>query len=123
MYVMTQEVNWASPTNCLGIIILDKNKKTASLIDIICPININISKSAVEKCKKYQYLEIYLKKQQHLKKIQFVPSIIGALGTLYQIFNTRLAKVLSMACVDTIQKEVLLGSSQFLQQILMNMNT
>eukprot|EP00957_Ditylum_brightwellii_P043720 3315565-Ditylum_brightwellii.AAC.1 len=60
------------------------------------------------KHKKYRNLEITMKKQYKFCKIQTVPIVIGALGTLCQNFDTNLAKVSLCACAATIQKEVLL---------------
>eukprot|EP00957_Ditylum_brightwellii_P138887 10585944-Ditylum_brightwellii.AAC.2 len=77
--------------------------------------------AAATKHKKYQDLEITMKKKYKLCKIQTVPIVIGALGTLCQNFDTSLTKVSSCACVATIQKEVLLAMSHILRHILIDM--
>eukprot|EP00957_Ditylum_brightwellii_P024104 1817762-Ditylum_brightwellii.AAC.1 len=64
--------------------------------------------AAATKHKKYHNIEIAMKKGYKLCKIQTVPIVIGALGTLCQNFDTNLAKVSPHACAATIQKEVLL---------------
>eukprot|EP00957_Ditylum_brightwellii_P139647 10642932-Ditylum_brightwellii.AAC.1 len=70
--------------------------------------DINMVSAAVKKHQKYCDLEIVMKKQYKLCKIQTVQIVIGALGTLCQNFDTTLAKVSPRACANTIQKEVLL---------------
>eukprot|EP00957_Ditylum_brightwellii_P045472 3447049-Ditylum_brightwellii.AAC.1 len=74
--------------------------------------------AAVTKHKKYQDLEIAMKKQYKLGKIQTVPIVIGVLGTLCQNFDTNVAKVSLRACMIMIQKEVLLGTSHILRHVL-----
>eukprot|EP00957_Ditylum_brightwellii_P025959 1963208-Ditylum_brightwellii.AAC.1 len=57
------------------------------------------------KHKKYQDLEIAMKKQYKLCKIQTVPLVIGVLGTLCQSFGTNLVKVSPRTCAALIQKK------------------
>eukprot|EP00957_Ditylum_brightwellii_P007845 594007-Ditylum_brightwellii.AAC.1 len=108
MYNMTQKVDHAVSANHPDLIILDEEKKTALLIDVTCPMGINMVSAAAKKHKKYQDLEIAMKKQYKLCNIQTVPIVIGALGSLCQNFDTNLAKVSPRKCASTIQKEVLL---------------
>eukprot|EP00957_Ditylum_brightwellii_P111404 8496709-Ditylum_brightwellii.AAC.1 len=70
----------------------DKGKKTTLLIDVTYPMDINMVTAAAKKHQKYHDLEIAMKKQYKLRKIQTVPIMIGALGTLCQNFDTNLAK-------------------------------
>eukprot|EP00957_Ditylum_brightwellii_P064034 4857494-Ditylum_brightwellii.AAC.1 len=70
--------------------------------------DINMVPVAAKKHKKNRDLEIAMKKEFKLRKIQTVPIVIAALGTLCQNFDTNLAKVSPCVCANTIQKEVLL---------------
>eukprot|EP00957_Ditylum_brightwellii_P178823 13621371-Ditylum_brightwellii.AAC.1 len=108
MYNMTQRVNLAIAANQLDLVVLDEQKRTVLLIDVTCPMDINMVTAAVTKHKKYCDLEIAMKKQYKLCKIQTVPIVIGALGNLCQNFDNNLAKVSPCTCAATIQKEVLL---------------
>eukprot|EP00957_Ditylum_brightwellii_P020717 1561851-Ditylum_brightwellii.AAC.1 len=65
--------------------------------------DVNMIAAAATKHKKCQDLEIAMKRQYKLYKIQTVP-----LGTLCQNFDTNLIKASLHACAATIQKEVLL---------------
>eukprot|EP00957_Ditylum_brightwellii_P108357 8266533-Ditylum_brightwellii.AAC.1 len=71
-------------------------------------------KAATEKNKKYCDMKIVMKKKYKLCKIQTVPILIGALGTLCQNFETNLEKVSARLCAAMIQKEVLLGTAHML---------
>eukprot|EP00957_Ditylum_brightwellii_P127649 9735035-Ditylum_brightwellii.AAC.1 len=64
--------------------------------------DINMVSAAAKKHQKYCDLEIAMKKQYKLCKIQTVPIMIGALGTLCQNFDTNLAKVSLRACANKI---------------------
>eukprot|EP00957_Ditylum_brightwellii_P118979 9074483-Ditylum_brightwellii.AAC.1 len=76
MHNMTQCVDHAVATNRSNIILLDEKKRTALLIDVTCPIDVNMVTAAAEKHKKYCNLEIAIKKQYKLCKIQTVPIVI-----------------------------------------------
>eukprot|EP00957_Ditylum_brightwellii_P106892 8154916-Ditylum_brightwellii.AAC.1 len=86
MYSMTQRVDNAIAANCPALVVLDKKKRTALLIDVTCPMDINIVTAAATKHKKYCDFKIAMKKQYELCKTQTVLIVIGALETLYQKF-------------------------------------
>eukprot|EP00957_Ditylum_brightwellii_P049723 3770717-Ditylum_brightwellii.AAC.1 len=79
---MKQQVDRAVAANHPSIFLLNEKKKMALLIDVICPMDVNMITAAVEKHKKYCSLEVVMNKQYHLCKIQTVTIVIGALGTL-----------------------------------------
>eukprot|EP00957_Ditylum_brightwellii_P036437 2759212-Ditylum_brightwellii.AAC.1 len=108
MYSTKQKVDHGVTVNHPDIVYLDDKKRTVLLIDITCPMDVNMISAAATKHKKCHDLEIAMKKQCKLCKIQTVPILIGVLGTLCQNFGTNLAKVSVHACAATIQKEVLL---------------
>eukprot|EP00957_Ditylum_brightwellii_P176200 13416766-Ditylum_brightwellii.AAC.1 len=118
---MAQQGDCTVAANHPNIVLLNEKKKTALLIDVTCPMDVNMITAAAEKHKKYHYLEIAMKKQYQLHKIKTVPIVIGALRTLCQIFDTNLATVSPQACAAMIQKEVLLGTSHILRHVLMVM--
>eukprot|EP00957_Ditylum_brightwellii_P134618 10262957-Ditylum_brightwellii.AAC.2 len=93
----------------------------ALLIDVVCPMDVNMNSAAATKHKKYHNIEIAMKKQYTLCKIQTVPIVIGALDTLCQNFDTNLATVSLCACIASMQKEVLMGTLHILQHILTDM--
>eukprot|EP00957_Ditylum_brightwellii_P128050 9766006-Ditylum_brightwellii.AAC.1 len=93
MYNMTQKVDHAVSINHPDLVILDEDQKTALLIDVTCPVDINMVSTAAKKHQKYRDLKTVMKKQFKLCKFQTVPIVIGALGTLCQNFDTNFAKV------------------------------
>eukprot|EP00957_Ditylum_brightwellii_P055952 4239859-Ditylum_brightwellii.AAC.1 len=107
-YNMTQRVDRVIATNHPDLVMLDEQKRIALLIDVTCPMDINMVTAAATKHKKYCNLKIAMKKQYKLCKIQTVPIVIDALGTLCQHFDTNLAKLSPHTCAATIQKKALL---------------
>eukprot|EP00957_Ditylum_brightwellii_P184819 14077092-Ditylum_brightwellii.AAC.1 len=85
MYGMSQKVNHAVSSNCQDLVILDKVKKTALLIDATCPMDLNMVSTAAKKHQKCCNLEIAMKKQYKLCKIQTVLIVIGALGKMVKL--------------------------------------
>eukprot|EP00957_Ditylum_brightwellii_P096096 7321351-Ditylum_brightwellii.AAC.1 len=73
VYAMIQKVDHVVSANRPDLVILDEEKKTALLINVTCPMNINMVFAAVKKHQKYCNLEIAMKKQFKLRKIQTVP--------------------------------------------------
>eukprot|EP00957_Ditylum_brightwellii_P194405 14805617-Ditylum_brightwellii.AAC.1 len=70
---MTQKVDHAVSANRPDLVILDEEKKNALLINVTCPMDINMVSAAAKKHQKYHDLEIAMKKQFKLRKIQTVP--------------------------------------------------
>eukprot|EP00957_Ditylum_brightwellii_P034951 2649099-Ditylum_brightwellii.AAC.1 len=70
MYNMKQRANHDIATNCPNIVLLDETKRAALLIDMICSMDMNIVTATTIKHNEYQDLEIAMKKQYKLCKIQ-----------------------------------------------------
>eukprot|EP00957_Ditylum_brightwellii_P015939 1200342-Ditylum_brightwellii.AAC.1 len=73
MYDMTQKVDHVVSANRPDLVILEEEQKTALLIDVTCRFDINMVYTAAKKHQKYRDLEIAMKKQYNLHKIQTVP--------------------------------------------------
>eukprot|EP00957_Ditylum_brightwellii_P015269 1150362-Ditylum_brightwellii.AAC.1 len=73
MYNMTQKVNCTVSASHPDLVLLDEEKRTALLIDVTCPMDINMVTAAAKKHKKYRDLKIAMKKQYKLHKIQTLP--------------------------------------------------
>eukprot|EP00957_Ditylum_brightwellii_P139938 10663678-Ditylum_brightwellii.AAC.1 len=76
MYNMKQRVGHGVAANCPDIVYLDEGERMALLIDVTCPMDVNMIAAAATKHKKYQDPEIAMKKQHKLCKIQTVPIVI-----------------------------------------------
>eukprot|EP00957_Ditylum_brightwellii_P131059 9996567-Ditylum_brightwellii.AAC.1 len=105
MYNMKQRVNHTMAANHPNIVLLDKQKQTLLLIDMTCPMDVNMVTAAATKHKKYQDLQIAMKNQNKFCKIQTVPIVVGALRVFCQNLETNLAKVSLRTYAATIQKE------------------
>eukprot|EP00957_Ditylum_brightwellii_P036927 2795745-Ditylum_brightwellii.AAC.1 len=67
---MKQRVDHGVAANCPDLVYLDEKKRTALLIEVTCPMDENMISAAATKHKKYRDLEIAMKKQYKLCKIQ-----------------------------------------------------
>ena len=111
--------------NCEGIaanrpdiVIWDRAKRTAQLIDVAVPMDMNVLKKYSEKLIKYRALEISVQKSWDLLKVRVVPVIIGALGTVCDGLSDNLHRISPNLDVGIIQKTALLGTSHVLRTVL-----
>eukprot|EP00957_Ditylum_brightwellii_P207935 15355177-Ditylum_brightwellii.AAC.1 len=65
-----KRVNHAIAANCPSIVLLDETKRTSLLIDVSCPMDVNMVIAATEKHKKYQDIEIAMKKQYKITRFK-----------------------------------------------------
>eukprot|EP00957_Ditylum_brightwellii_P025255 1911743-Ditylum_brightwellii.AAC.1 len=73
MYNMTQRFNHAISANRLDLVLLDELKKTALIIHVTCPMDINTVTAAAKKHKNNHDLKIAMMKQHKCCKTQTVP--------------------------------------------------
>lgn len=66
------------------IIIHNEEINEYMLIDVAIPVCQNIVRKEAEKITKYRDLEIELQKFWNLRKVQTIPVVIGALGSITQ---------------------------------------
>ena len=71
-----------TPKNRPDTEIYDRTEKKFLLIEIFVPIDTNIVNKTAEKHTKYRNLEIELHKCWGLKKIETIPTVLGALGII-----------------------------------------
>ena len=107
-----------TPANRPDIVIHDRTKKEALLIDISVPVDTNIVQKTAEKHTKYRDLEIELQKCWALKKIETIPIVLGALGTVCTGHHKYLRKISPQANFGIIQKTALLGTAHILRNFL-----
>ena len=107
-----------TPANRPDIVIHDRKQKTAFLIDVSVPIDINVVKKTAEKHSKYRDLEIELQKCWGLKRIETIPIIIGALESVLTGHQKYIRKISTSANFGIIQKTALLGTAHILRNFL-----
>jgi hypothetical protein len=99
------------------IVIRDKKKRTALLLDVSIPSDRNTSLKSFEKLSKYKDLEIELEKSWKCK-IKTIPVIIGALGVINKSTNKYVKEIPGNISLIEIQKTALLGTARILRKAL-----
>ncbi len=99
------------------MIVKDLNSKTALIIDISCPNDINVVAKEAEKIAKYQPLCGELKKMWGVE-CDVVPVVIGGLGAVTKSVNDHLAKLPGSPKSGLCQKVAMLGSERSLRNVL-----
>ena len=100
------------------LILVDKLKKEALIIDVAVPGDSRIKKAEQKKIESYQELKRELKKIWKLKDIKIIPIVIGALGAVTSQFKAHLKTVHCPFATSTLQKTALLGSAHILRKVL-----
>ena len=99
------------------LVVVDKAKKTLLIVDIACPLDINIGKKEQEKILKYQDLKTELQRLWKLKG-KVVPVVIGALGAVTKNHSKYVESVNDAIRTEDLQKATLLGTSKILREVL-----
>lgn len=99
------------------IVLIDKTKKKATIIDIAVPDDRNINNKEKEKITKYQDLCLEIKRMWNVKA-EVVPIVIGALGAYSPKLEEYLAKIPGNHRKPQLVKAALLGSAHILRRIL-----
>jgi hypothetical protein len=99
------------------IVLVDKNKKTALIIDIAVPRDENIKEKEQEKIDKYYALSVELERLWEVKT-KVIPVVVGALGTVTDRLSAWLGEIPGKINEVDLQKSALLGTTKLLRRIL-----
>ena len=99
------------------IVIIDKEKKTAIIIDVAVPSDCNIMKKEHEKIDKYQGLREEMEKMWKVEA-KVVPIVVGALGAVTTTLEKWLEQIPGRTTEISIQKNAILGTSRILRRTL-----
>ena len=99
------------------IVIIDKEKKTAMIIDVAVPSDCNIKKKEHEKIDKYQGLREEMEKMWKVEA-KVVPIVVGALGAVTTTLEKWLEQIPGRTTEISIQKNAILGTSRILRRTL-----
>ena len=69
------------------IIVVEKEEKKCTIIDIAIPGNNRVGAKEKEKIEKYDNLKWEIKKMWSMKKVEVIPVVIGALGAVTKNFE------------------------------------
>ena len=100
------------------IILVEKKKRSAVIIDIAVPGDTRIVSKEEEKILKYQDLKREIKQVWNLTSVKVVPIVVGALGAVTVNFQKHLDEVDCHLSISSIQKTALLGSARILRMVL-----
>lgn len=102
------------------LIVIDKKRKEACIVDIAVPADKRISEKEQEKIEKYQDLKREIKRLWKLRSVQVVPVVVGALGSVTKEFENWMRKLNIMPEVEILQKTALLGTARILRKVFEN---
>ena len=100
------------------ITVIDKKSKKFLLIDPTCPFDTRIEKKEEEKCKNYSELKYEITKIWKMRKVEVIPVVIGALGTVTKHFEKWIEKLDLDLTIEALQKLCLLGTAKIIRKVL-----
>ena len=100
------------------IIVIDKKERKGLIIDIAVPADVRVEEKEREKVEKYQDLKREIGRLWNLKKVEVVPVVIGALGSVTKEFDRWIKKLGTTFNVGVVQKTALLGTARTLRKVL-----
>jgi hypothetical protein len=95
------------------IIVVDKEEKRATIIDIAVPNDYNIASKEKEKVEKYQPLREEIERCWQVRAT-VVPVVVGALGAITPAHQMWLSQLPSKQESHRLQKSALLGTAKIL---------
>ena len=106
------------PNNKSDIIIRDNGKGTCMLIDVAISGDRNVIKKEAEKILKYKDLTIEIERMWNVKT-EVIAVIIGATGTISELFRKYVSNIPGKHEVKELQKTAILGTAHILRKVLM----
>ena len=100
------------------ITVIDKKRKKFLLIDPSCPFDTRVEKKEEQKKKNYSELKYEITKIWKMRKVEVIPVVIGALGTVKKHFEKWIEKLDSELTIETLQKSCLLGTAKIIRKVL-----
>ena len=100
------------------IAIVNKMEKTVIIIDDAVSGDKRIIDKEKENIEKYQNLEREILRLWNLKKIDVIPVVLGALGSVIKNFEKYVDKIEIKVDLHTAPKNTLLGTARILRKVL-----
>ena len=100
------------------IVIVNKMEKTAIIIDVAIPGYKKTIGKEKKKIEKYQNLKREIQRFWNLKKIDVIPVVLGALGSVTKNLWKYVDKIGIKTDLLTVQKTTLLGTARILRKVL-----
>ena len=100
------------------IILVDKENKVCTIIDVAVPGDIRVGEKETEKVEKYQDLKREIAKIWKMKEVKVVPIVVGALGSVSRSLGKWIDKLGIKIKTEFLQKTALLGTARILRKVL-----
>ena len=100
------------------IVVVLKKKKECKIIDIAVPGDSRIDEKELEKIEKYDDLKRKIKRMWAMRKIEVIPIVVGASGTVSRKLNNCIEKLDVHMRVQLLQKTALLRTARILRRSL-----
>ena len=100
------------------LIIVDKRKKTACVIDIAVPGFNRMGTKELEKKLKHQDLKMKISRIWMLNQVEVIPIVVGALGTVSKRLEGFSEKIGIVIPVEMLQKTVVLGTARIIRRVI-----
>ena len=117
LYDQELQTDLAVGANRPDLVIKDKQKRKAYIIDVSCPCDLNIHKAEATKISKYVRLKGRLQKMWSFDCV-VIPVVIGGLGAVTHNLKDYLPMILGLPNITMCQKTTLLGSKKILADVL-----
>ena len=102
------------------IVVVEKEEKQCTIIDIAIPGNNRVGAKEKEKIKKYDDLRWKVKEKWSMKKVDIVPVVIVALGAVGKNFEQYMERLGIQIKTEHLQKKALLGTARIFRRALEN---
>ena len=99
------------------LIVVDKQEKTAKIIDVAVPLDKNVRAKEEEKVQKYQDLKLEIQRLWNVKA-EVIPVVIGALGAVSTNLENHLQRIPGGHDMRKLIKQGVLGSAHILRRVL-----
>ena len=100
------------------IVIVEKEEKVCKIIDIVIQGDSRVAEKEREKVEKYQDLKQEISRIWSIKKVEVIPVVVGALGTITKNLDKWIEKIGIKIKTEHLQKTAILGSARILREVL-----
>ena len=114
---MTKSLQQPIGANRPDIIVKDMNERKVYIINVSCPVDVNVGKKEAEKVAKYMGLSAELNRMWGVNT-EILPVVVGGLGSVTKNLSDYLTKIPGLPDLFMCQKICLLGSSKILRDVL-----
>ena len=97
---------------------MEKEEKKCLIVDIAIPDDKNVGVKEEEKVQKYDKLKWEIKELWSMKRVDVVPVVIGALGTVSKKLEKWIDKIGIKLNTEHLQKTSILGIAKILRKTL-----